>query len=132
MRFKPLIFLMLTASVLAGLFFAMRPPDPVQPKSATADSETPTAHLFDIAIADGKRIAGPALISVNRGAKIILQFTTNQAGELHLHGYDLSLQLTPEEPVRLQFTAEHAGRFEYELHGHGAGHRALGVIEVLP
>lgn len=144
MRFKTSFFLILTAGALTALFFAMRPSDhavvavlePTTARSTINDAPIPLepqkARTFKITLADGKRVAGPELISVKRGERVDIEFTSDRSAELHLHGYDIALQLKPEHTANLHFTAEHAGRFEYELHGHTSGHHALGAIEVLP
>jgi len=82
-----------------------------------------------ITIVDGWRASGPEIIRFSQGDTVNLEFTSNQADELHLHGYDITLQLAPNQSANLIFTAEHTGRFGYELH---KADREIGVIEVYP
>lgn len=140
MRLTTLFFVLLTAAILALLFWFFRPQE-AAPSAApvnTLQSESaprpinPAPTVYIIALEDGHRTAGPALISATQGDNITIDFTSDTQAELHLHGYDIKLQLMPGKTARLHFTATHAGRFEYELHGHSAGHHALGAIEVLP
>lgn len=133
---------------LASLFLLLRPdgsemtagrtdsPRPAQatpgPQAAGAEAPRPAA-IPRIEIRHGKRVSGPPVMRVEQGDAVVLEFQSDAAGELHLHGYDLTLALRPGELASLRFTASHSGRFEYELHGHAhAAHQALGVIEVMP
>ena len=91
------------------------------------------AAIPRVVIEKGHRVSGPEVIRVTQGASVTVEFLSDQAAELHLHGYDRHLHLQAKQVVLLELVAEHSGRFEYELHGkaHGA-HHALGVIEVTP
>lgn len=134
------IFLLLTVAALAALFLFLRPTETAlaTPELAITGNdslqsiESPPPATYQITLSKGQRTQGPAIITARQGDEIALEFSSDSKAELHLHGYDLVLQLIPGEAARLQFTATHAGRFEYELHGHGSGHHALGAIEVLP
>lgn len=86
-----------------------------------------------VRLQDGQRVDGPAAIRVSQGETVRVAFSSNAPAELHLHGYDLTVNLAAGETRVLRFVAEHSGRFAYELHGHHhGGHASLGVIEVLP
>ena len=127
------------ALILAGLFLALRPAPPVTPaapppKPAAATQPAAAAmptqpRSFDIAVSQGRRISGPELIQVHAGDEVVLRMTSDQADELHLHGYDLHLRLLAGEPGTLSFKAVHSGRFDYELHH---ARLELGALEVLP
>ena len=68
-----------------------------------------------------------------------LKLTSDAAGDLHLHGYRLEVQLTPGAPAELAFTAFATGRFRFEWHAEndtakaGDHHGApLATLEVRP
>lgn len=134
---KPaLTFIALGVAVLAGLFVWLRPDDPATPASATsrvpAAEEAATAPEFEIhrfRVEEGARVAGPAVIEIGAGDAVTLMVTSDRADELHVHGYDLHADLRPGEAATLSFKAEHAGRFEIELHG---AHLGLATLEVRP
>ena len=44
---------------------------------------------------------------------------SEDVGEVHVHGYDLSRAVSPGEPARIGFVADIAGRFEVELEESG-------------
>ncbi|HZR35090.1 MAG TPA: hypothetical protein VFA75_06910 [Nevskia sp.] len=123
--------------ILVGLALLLRPgtppaATPTSPARAiTADAAPaqPPVRSFDIVVGHGRRVSGPELIQVHAGDNVVLRVTSDQADELHLHGYDLHLHLRPGEPGALAFQALHSGRFDYELHH---AQLELGALEVLP
>jgi hypothetical protein len=53
--------------------------------------------------------------------------------ELHLHGYDIEVKVSPGSPAVMSFKASIPGRFSVEQHGQGPGHhRAVLYLEVYP
>jgi FtsP/CotA-like multicopper oxidase with cupredoxin domain len=138
-----LLFLVIAAAVLGGLWYGLRPSSsPPAASPVTADTK-PAAN-----VADATNAAAPAASSVQRfelrppaagmpatvlqvqeGDNVALVVTSAHNDELHLHGYDLSLQLQPGVPGTLLFQAQHAGRFDVELHH---AHAELAVLEVRP
>lgn len=80
------------------------------------------------------RIANPApTVRVTQGNTLVLELRSDSALELHLHGYDRSLQLKPGTPGRLQLQANTPGRYPLAPHGKGQHHgRALLYLEVQP
>lgn len=137
--------------VLSALFFMLRPsPTAPAPSSTAAPLETttpspetlthapapePTAEpdpgVLRLEIRAGHLVEGPATIQVAQGRQLELELVSDVTAEWHLHGYDIHAELQPGTPTRITLDAQHAGRFEHELHGGGA-HGGLGVIEVYP
>jgi hypothetical protein len=58
-------------------------------------------------------------IQVDVGAAVHIVFSGSVAEELHVHGYDLALELAPGGVEVLDFTADIPGIFEVELEGSG-------------
>lgn len=111
---------------------AARSPEPPAPPSAEKPpAQRQAATPIRLVIRDGHLVEGPATVQVAQGAEITLELASDSEGEWHLHGYDIHAELRAQAPTRVTLKAEHAGRFEHELHGSGA-HGALGVIEVYP
>ncbi|MEN8822049.1 MAG: hypothetical protein ABF271_13195 [Abyssibacter sp.] len=111
---------------------AAQSPAPTLPASAAeTPAQTVATTPVRLVIRDGHLVEGPATVQVAQGAQITLELASDSEGEWHLHGYDIHAELRAEAPTRVTLKAEHAGRFEHELHGSGA-HGALGVIEVYP
>jgi hypothetical protein len=59
-------------------------------------------------------------IRVTQGDLLELIFTSDEAAELHLHGYDLHLGVEPGVPAVLRVDAKIAGRFPLESHRFGS------------
>ena len=57
--------------------------------------------------------------TVDKGDRVVLVVKSDVADEIHLHGYDLSRDVTAGGTARLPFTATLPGRFEVELESRG-------------
>jgi FtsP/CotA-like multicopper oxidase with cupredoxin domain len=103
---------------------------------SVATAQTSTPLKFSITIKDGK--SDTDSIRVTQGEQVEITLTSDQAAELHLHGYDLTAQIEPGVPTALSFDARIAGRFPVEAHRMGPvakGRRhpgALFYVEVYP
>jgi FtsP/CotA-like multicopper oxidase with cupredoxin domain len=105
-----------------------------------AAAQAATAKQFSLAIKKRKLDAADNVVRVVKGDTVELAFTGDEPTELHLHGYDIKLDLKPNEPGKIQFTATIAGRFPLEVHRFGIGTKAgrshitgpLLYVEVLP
>ena len=156
---RKVLYLAVTVAILVGLFLALAPkkadsptapsvpiaPAPQAPpangnestpSAAAAGAVADTAPLpaeggttVEITVHHGRLVAGPAVIKLKQGDQVTLRVTSDSNDELHVHGYDLHLNLIAGQPAQLSFTADHSGRFEYELHH---AHTDLGAFEVYP
>lgn len=133
------LFLVIGIAVAAVLFWYFKPqsptevpgempPSPVQP-ALSAPAVTPANTIYEWKVEHGKRVSGPETVQVRQGESVMLRLTSDHDDELHLHGYDLQLQLQANKPASLLVQAEHSGRFELELHH---AHVDLAVLEVQP
>lgn len=133
---RAIALLLTAAAVLAALYVWFRP-QPRMPSAATdaaapaepSNAATAAPVEFDLTVAGGKLVSGPAGIQVAKGTQVTLRIRSDRADELHLHGYDLHVRIAAGTPAELRFTADKTGRFEYELHH---AHLDLGAIEVRP
>jgi Multicopper oxidase len=106
-----------------------------------ATAQAATAKQFSFTIKQRKLDAADNVVRVVKGDTVELVFTGDEPAELHMHGYDIKLDLKANEPGKIQFTATIAGRFPLEVHRFGtdtkAGRRShvtgpLLYVEVLP
>ena len=58
----------------------------------------------------------PEGIDVCKGQELTIEIASEQAGELHLHGYDEEVEAAAGETATFKFTATLAGQFVIELH----------------
>jgi TatA/E family protein of Tat protein translocase len=84
---------------------------------------------FDLAIREGAMT--PDEITVDEGEQVNLRVTSDSPIELHLHGYNFSVEAGPGDPLELSFDARIAGRFEIENHNSDP-HEVLGQLLVQP
>ncbi len=98
----------------------------------TATDTTPAApdtRVITIRVSGGVPQGGIQRPTIDKGEKVVLVIRADSGEAVHLHGYNIEKDVVPGEPVRLQFTANIAGRFELELHPTDS---LLAVLEVKP
>lgn len=125
-------------AVAVVLFVVLRPGDdepsatPTTSTAATTET-TPTVTIpvvpeppqppaiarVQIRIVDGLPQGGPRRLTVAQGRGVELVVTSDVADAIHLHGYDISREVTPGKPARIAFKATIAGTVEAELERRG-------------
>jgi FtsP/CotA-like multicopper oxidase with cupredoxin domain len=72
-------------------------------------------------------------VKVQQGDDLELRWSSDKPMELHLHGYDIEVKVSPQAPAVMSFKANIPGRFPVEPHGQGPGHhRPVLYLEVHP
>ncbi|SFF78891.1 hypothetical protein [Blastococcus tunisiensis] len=99
---------------------------PSSPSSSSATSPAPSSSAPASASAAGQRIevtvtgggvsGDTGRVPVAAGEQVTLVVTSDTADEVHVHGYDLGVPLTPGQPGEITFAATIPGVFEVELH----------------
>lgn len=83
-----------------------------------------------------RKVVGDNVIRLTHGQEVKIIWTTDEAAELHIHGYDIRFEVSPDAPAEISFQAHATGRFAVTSHGfgddHGHGHETLVYIEVYP
>ena len=124
----------LAAGVLAGvLFLVLRPEDEPSPSPGTTSAATETGETtaaeegdaetsagpqltrINIEVEGGQPLGGIARVDVEQGRRVELVVRSDVADAVHLHGYDLFDDVSPDEPARIRFRATIPGRVEAEL-----------------
>jgi hypothetical protein len=94
-------------------------PNPSTP-SNTADPSGEQADVtIDVTVANGKVNPSGATIKAKAGQTVLVKVVSDAAEELHIHGYDKELELSPGKPASVKFTANMKGTFEIETHKSG-------------
>ena len=89
--------------------------------SESASAAAPTdERLINLAIANRETTTTREDLRVTQGETVRLIFTTDEPGEIHLHGYDLTAEVSPAHPGELVFEATTAGAFGINFHVLGA------------
>jgi plastocyanin len=88
--------------------------------SNTADPSGEQADVtVDVTVANGKVNPSGATIKVKAGQTVLFKVISDADDELHIHGYDKELELSPGKPASVKFTANMKGTFEVETHKSG-------------
>ena len=72
-----------------------------------------------VRVRGGQPVGGIEKVSARSGQRVRLRVVSDQADEIHVHGYDITRKLAGGQPVTLAFPARLEGVFEVELHGTG-------------
>ncbi|HEY7242284.1 MAG TPA: hypothetical protein VH678_00180 [Xanthobacteraceae bacterium] len=93
---------------------------------------------FALRVENGRVAENMRLIRVKRNDVVKLEWSTDRAMTIHLHGYDIEKEIVPGAVTDMTFTARATGRFTIEPHlgktpsgGHEHG-EVLVIIEVYP
>jgi hypothetical protein len=84
--------------------------------SAPSESEAPDRTTVEVTYRDG-------------AVQVRLLLHADVVDEVHLHGYDLSANVTPQVPARIDFVANAAGVYDVELEDAG---EPLFELEIVP
>jgi hypothetical protein len=58
-------------------------------------------------------------LRATQGESVEIVFESDEAAELHLHGYDIAIEVQPGVPAAMRVAAKIAGRFSIEAHRFG-------------
>jgi hypothetical protein len=89
--------------------------------------EEPALPLVEIR--NGEPVGGVQELEFKSGEEARFEVETDAADELHFHGYDLYVDVTPGKPTEVKFDADIEGLFELESHSTGT---LLAEISVVP
>lgn len=105
------------------------PPVVVNPPTINPQNNQTATKKFSLILKNKKIASESSILQVNQGDQVVMEITSDEDEELHLHGYDLSINLEKYKPAQLTFKANISGRFPYELEKSST---ELGTLEVLP
>jgi len=95
-------------------------------------------HRMEVHIQDRQVVGGVQTHRFILGDVISMHWYTEESTEVHLHGYDVKIQLEHDKPTLMLIEANATGRFPVTSHGFGSGHdhsdhhQVLMYVEVLP
>ena len=89
---------------------------------AACGGSAPETVEFNLDIRERELDQEETVFRVKNGDTVVLLITTDEAGTLHVHGYDHEDELGTEGVTRMEFVADIEGRFALALHpGVGEG-----------
>ena len=80
-------------------------------------------RILTLSVVNGAVAGAADTVKVQQGDDLELRWSSDKPIELHLHGYDIEVKVSPQVPAVMSFRASIPGRFPVELHGQGPGHR---------
>lgn len=86
-------------------------------KEATTEEESKKPAIPTIVVRNGEPVSGVEELEFNAGDEIRFRVSSNQADEVHVHGYDVEEEIPAGGSATLDFPADIEGIFEVELHG---------------
>jgi len=99
------------------------------------DNQPFSAERIEIRI-ENRHVVGDNVIRLVQDQRVEIIWITDEAAELHMHGYDIRVDISPDAPAEMSFMAHATGRFPVTSHGfggeHGHGHETLAYIEIHP
>ena len=115
-------FVLIAAAAAALIGCGPRVPEPVDSAAAQTSSTAtrpaldPAPVVVDVRLDDGRIEPFPRRLDVAMGTRVILRVASDTATEVHVHGYDLSCDVTPGVMAQIEFVADRTGVFEVEAH----------------
>jgi len=139
MKINPVLYVVIGIVILVGLFLIFKPksqvPVPQDNSNTTQQVSSPSAQsesnvkTFELVVENKKLVSGPETIKVTQGDQVEIKITADEIEELHIHGYDESVELESNKQATLSFVANTSGRFDFELE---KSKTDLGALEVQP
>ena len=83
---------------------------------AACSGSAPETVEFNLDIRDRALDQESPVIRVKNGDTVVLFITSDEAGTIHLHGYDIEDELGEEGVTRMEFVANLEGRFAMAMH----------------
>jgi hypothetical protein len=87
---------------------------------ACAGGGDPKNVYFNIRVAEGH--SDMQEMEANKSDSISIKVTGDTDGKVHLHGYDIELDIEPGQVATMEFEAVLEGRFNLTFHGVHIGH----------
>lgn len=122
------------------LFVALRPDDSEPAANTTSAPQTTTVQTttevttdqtttvqtttttpadqpvrVNVEFRNGEVVGGVVRADIDEGDQVVLTVRADVTDEVHLHGYDLFADVTPNQRARITFRADEVGEFEAEL-----------------
>lgn len=86
-------------------------------EKATTTKESEKPAIPTIVVRNGEPVGGVEELEFDAGDQIRFRVSSNQADEVHVHGYDVEEEIPAGGAATLAFPADIEGIFEVELHG---------------
>jgi heme/copper-type cytochrome/quinol oxidase subunit 2 len=82
---------------------------------ASSSATGSNVHQITVTYANGQVSGDTGRVAVKSGEQVRLTVSSDVDDEVHVHGYDLMQDVTPDRPATITFQATVPGVFEVEL-----------------
>ena len=82
---------------------------------SAGDGGKPDSSVPTIEIKDGQPVGGVQDLEFSSGDQIRFEVSSDEDWEIHFHGYNVMMDVTPEKPVTFDVPADIEGIFEVEI-----------------
>jgi len=107
----------------------VEPSETESPSPTEEPTESPSPDAVEIEIeVEGGEVTGPGEVEVTQGERVRIVVKADVSDEVHVHGYDLTADVTPQEPAVIVFRADAPGVYEVELESAGLPLLELSVV----
>src|SRR5262245_42751954 len=129
------VVLVVLVAVAVGLFVVLSGGDDSGSDSTTATqagtaATTAFAPTATITVKNGEPVGGPADVEVNKGDEVSIRVSTDESGEVHVHGYEIEKPIEAGQTVTVRFAADIDGKFEIEQHFESASGEETGETQI--
>jgi hypothetical protein len=97
-----------------------------------ATTPPPRPQIPAVAVRGGEPVGGVLTLEYTSGDRIRFRVRSDEAGEVHVHGYEITEPIAAGASTTLAFPADLQGGYEVELHGHTSGDFQIAELIVNP
>lgn len=101
----------------AGFWFYTSSQSKEQPQEQIVQQSKVVTH----SLALKERKLTPDIVTVMQGDQVTIKVMSDESGEFHVSGYEIENDMTAGTELTFSFTADKAGRYNFELHPKVAG-----------
>lgn len=87
-------------------------PTPVANTQQVVDQPRAVTHTLSLAA----RKLTPDMVTVTQGEHVTIKVMSDETGEFHISGYEIENDMEKGKELSFSFTADKAGRYNFELH----------------
>ena len=121
-----IVWLALAIASLGGLYAVL------QSSLGAHDTIAPRGLTYTLFISSGQPENTLPVFGAHEGDTVSLIVSSTRDAELHVHGYEKSIGISPAGTVSLTFVARYAGSFPIHVHERNGTMLQVAVLEVQP
>lgn len=101
---------------LGGWYFLMGPGAAPKPTAEAPVQQVQGPKAVTHSLSLKARKLTPDIVTVTQGDQVTIKVMSDEKGEFHISGYEIENDMTVGTELSFSFTADKAGRYNFELH----------------